>query len=997
MTSNEGNPPTTSDDAKTDSAFNPDDIAPKPPRTETEPLSAQAQKVGNLIKQGYRVMVLMRGLPGVGKTYSARSIVKNYVDLQPPFCSVGDFIFSTDDYFYNAKGVYKYNVNLLNEAHEFNQYRVREKAMSGFSPIFVDNTNMKAWEMLPYVKCAIENGYLIEIIEPKPSWRKSPNVLARRNLHGVPADKIRHMIDKYEKTSVPELLKMFKTTKYTVSLPQFRSIPPIANVVSPNADEKDKTVVGQESQTMELPHSKDTDTSNWTPYDTNAPKDQRKKFKSSASPPKQKQKLDEELKPNSQQTSSQIPIKSASERDVYSLLEQKLSNAWKPYEAESIDFWGPDLQSVQVTPSFDKNKINVSADRGKSLIDLLRDHDTDKDTMALNIKNNEEITSSSSFTRHSIDCPNENASFITLRQIYPNKEIGGLWDLFVKCNGDIDWAVDILLKEDELSKLRGDTELQDNDNDFDEFVCSCKLTPNEPQVRAELEYPVSHNELHVGANETNVDSKETKPSQRPQRQRFARPRLAYDRNLLEVKENIENCFVLGDSHYSKHVLKIRNSRNGLTSGDGTSIATTQECEDKGENIDESSNKENDDDVDEDIGNESNENEAMLEMSLGEHLVQQLLDNFRNESSFEEQVPSTLPLNLKVFMPRSLAKQLYMLWIESAYNHLEEERQQMMREDEDFARLLKHPKYSEYKQSPSNLREMLDIEYAWNLYKRDKEGIDMQRSEMEKLSQPTDLAAHLTQMKLCETFPDIPRETLLDILSSTDNNYKETVSILQSTMHDAETMDTHLEDVQNSNEYQKQSRTSNVNVWDDENNTRDPSFSPEAAKRLALKEFEEARNLAAHHCQLRAECYQKAKEAIQAGNGGAGLYYSQIANLHKQKIDMYNHRAANCIMNVHKYTQNNPDHLDLHYFHLLEAMACLDLFLDRHITSLRLASRNYKFVFIITGRGKHSAGGVSVIKSKVKARLEERCLKWSEVNPGLLKVKVFSGSRHSQNF
>lgn len=207
MTSNEGNPPTTSDDAKTDSAFNPDDIAPKPPRAETEPLSAQAQKVGNLIKQGYRVMVLMRGLPGVGKTYSARSIVKNYVDLQPPFCSVGDFIFSTDDYFYNAKGVYKYNVNLLNEAHEFNQYRVREKAMSGFSPIFVDNTNMKAWEMLPYVKCAIENGYLIEIIEPKPSWRKSPNVLARRNLHGVPADKIRHMIDKYEKTSVPELLK----------------------------------------------------------------------------------------------------------------------------------------------------------------------------------------------------------------------------------------------------------------------------------------------------------------------------------------------------------------------------------------------------------------------------------------------------------------------------------------------------------------------------------------------------------------------------------------------------------------------------------------------------------------------------------------------------------------------------------------------------------------------------------------------------------------------
>lgn len=164
-----------------------------------------------------------------------------------------------------------------------------------------------------------------------------------------------------------------------------------------------------------------------------------------------------------------------------------------------------------------------------------------------------------------------------------------------------------------------------------------------------------------------------------------------------------------------------------------------------------------------------------------------------------------------------------------------------------------------------------------------------------------------------------------------------------------------------------------NTWDDSEPKQ--SLSPEDAKRLALREFEESRNLAAHHCQLKAECYQKAKEAIQSGNSGAAIYYSQIANLHKKKIDMYNHRAANCIMDVHKYTQNNPDLLDLHYLHLIEALGCLDLFLDRHITGLRSASRNYKHVFIITGRGKHSAGGVSTIKNKVKARLKERSLRY----------------------
>jgi hypothetical protein len=42
--------------------------------------------------------------------------------------------------------------------------------------------------------------------------------------------------------------------------------------------------------------------------------------------------------------------------------------------------------------------------------------------------------------------------------------------------------------------------------------------------------------------------------------------------------------------------------------------------------------------------------------------------------------------------------------------------------------------------------------------------------------------------------------------------------------------------------------------------------------------------------------------------------------------MYNHKAANCIMEVHNFTQNNPDMLDLHYLHLAEAIQCLDLFL-----------------------------------------------------------------------
>lgn len=83
------------------------------------------------------------------------------------------------------------------------------------------------------------------------------------------------------------------------------------------------------------------------------------------------------------------------------------------------------------------------------------------------------------------------------------------------------------------------------------------------------------------------------------------------------------------------------------------------------------------------------------------------------------------------------------------------------------------------------------------------------------------------------------------------------------------------------------------------------LGPEEAKRSALKQFEDNRNLAMRHTQLKAECYNKAKEAIQRGNTSVALYYSQVANLHKTKIDTYNHKAANCIMEVHNLTQKNP--------------------------------------------------------------------------------------------
>lgn len=132
-------------------------------------------------------------------------------------------------------------------------------------------------------------------------------------------------------------------------------------------------------------------------------------------------------------------------------------------------------------------------------------------------------------------------------------------------------------------------------------------------------------------------------------------------------------------------------------------------------------------------------------------------------------------------------------------------------------------------------------------------------------------------------------------------------------------------------------------------------------------------MAMHHSHLRAECFLKARDAIQRGQHSVAYYYSSVANLHNSKIDAFNNRAANAIVEVHSYNQNNQDMLDLHYLHANEAVECLDIFLDRHLKQLKENKRGFKYVFVITGRGLHSANGFSTIKARVKNRFRDRQL------------------------
>ncbi|ELK03619.1 NEDD4-binding protein 2 [Pteropus alecto] len=114
------------------------------------------------------VLILLRGLPGSGKSFLARTLQED---------NPSGVILSTDDYFY-INGQYQFDVKYLGEAHEWNQNRAKEAFEKKLSPIIIDNTNLQAWEMKPYVALSQKYKYKVLFREPDTWWKFKPKELA---------------------------------------------------------------------------------------------------------------------------------------------------------------------------------------------------------------------------------------------------------------------------------------------------------------------------------------------------------------------------------------------------------------------------------------------------------------------------------------------------------------------------------------------------------------------------------------------------------------------------------------------------------------------------------------------------------------------------------------------------------------------------------------------------------------------------------------------------
>jgi len=87
-----------------------------------------------------KVLIILRGLPGSGKTTLA------------PYIS--EQICCADDFFINVRGEYVFDVKKLGEAHNFSIAKCRLMMAAGHPKIVIANTNVTDKEMEPYEELA---------------------------------------------------------------------------------------------------------------------------------------------------------------------------------------------------------------------------------------------------------------------------------------------------------------------------------------------------------------------------------------------------------------------------------------------------------------------------------------------------------------------------------------------------------------------------------------------------------------------------------------------------------------------------------------------------------------------------------------------------------------------------------------------------------------------------------------------------------------------------
>jgi len=142
-----------------------------------------------------RVVYVLRGLPGAGKSTRAASLRAAH-EQRGHSCPVH----STDDLsLCPVSGEYLFQQERLSELHDANFARFERSLEQGAVAAIVDNTNLLRWNYERYVVAAWRRGYRVREERVGEFTVERVEGYAQRNLHGVPRERVEAMLEGFLK------------------------------------------------------------------------------------------------------------------------------------------------------------------------------------------------------------------------------------------------------------------------------------------------------------------------------------------------------------------------------------------------------------------------------------------------------------------------------------------------------------------------------------------------------------------------------------------------------------------------------------------------------------------------------------------------------------------------------------------------------------------------------------------------------------------------------
>jgi predicted kinase len=171
-----------------------------------------------------KVMILMRGLPSSGKSYTSRELARN-----------GGILIEFDEFFYRQVGGdpsrYDWSRRLMPLARHWNFERIRRAVLSGITPIIVDSDNDPDPTTRRYVACAVRHGYAIHFKEPDSPWWRRIRVLlgdpeANRAALDAWAAKLAAMNRGTHRVPLSDILRRIKHWRQALTVDDFLNLEP---------------------------------------------------------------------------------------------------------------------------------------------------------------------------------------------------------------------------------------------------------------------------------------------------------------------------------------------------------------------------------------------------------------------------------------------------------------------------------------------------------------------------------------------------------------------------------------------------------------------------------------------------------------------------------------------------------------------------------------------------------------------------------------------------